>query len=290
VSERCVLLVEDSPAAATIAKYALAAGGVRVEHCATLGAALARLADPERPRPSAVVLDLTLPDSSGVETFDRLAAAGPPPVVVLSGDDDPSQALALIERGAQDYLVKGENSGPAIARSVRQAIERGRLQEAERRSGRAVPIVAITADTQEDQRTACLDAGCGAHLGKPFTQDDLGVLERFLPPARAPSPAEPGDAPRAQIPPEMADLAEQYLRNRCTDAETLREAAGAGDFAEARRRGHNMKGSGTGYGFPHVSQLGARIERAAEARDAGELQRCADALFAYAEKELAGLD
>src|SRR5258705_6122964 len=134
MDEPCILLVEDSPPHAMVAKYALAAGGVRVEHCITLSAALERLADKMRPMPTAVVLDLTLPDSSGVETFDRIAAAGAPPVVVLSADDDPGQALTLIERGAQDYLVKGENSGPAIARAVRQAIERGRLQEAQRRA------------------------------------------------------------------------------------------------------------------------------------------------------------
>jgi signal transduction histidine kinase/HPt (histidine-containing phosphotransfer) domain-containing protein len=134
MSDPCILLVEDSPPHAMVAKYALAAGGVRVEHCLTLAAALERLADRSRPLPTAVVLDLTLPDSSGVETFERISAAGAPPVVVLSADDDPTQALTLIERGAQDYLVKGENSGPAIARAVRQAIERGRLREEQHRA------------------------------------------------------------------------------------------------------------------------------------------------------------
>ena len=78
------------------------------------------------------MLDLTLPDSDGVDTFDRLLAVGPPPVVVLSVHADPGLALSLIDRGAQDYLLKGEYSGTAIARSVRQAIERGRLQEERR--------------------------------------------------------------------------------------------------------------------------------------------------------------
>src|SRR5258705_11547268 len=87
MDEPCILLVEDSPPHATVAKYALAAGGVPVEHCATLAAALERLADANRARPIAVVLDLTLPDSSGLETFDRVAALGAPPIVVLSADD-----------------------------------------------------------------------------------------------------------------------------------------------------------------------------------------------------------
>jgi signal transduction histidine kinase len=134
MNEPCILLVEDSAPHAMVAKFALAAGGVRVEHCVTLAAAIERLSDTGRPALTAVVLDLTLPDSRGVETFDRIAAAGAPPIVVLSADDDQSQALALIERGAQDYLVKGENSGPAIARAVRGAIERGRLREEQNRA------------------------------------------------------------------------------------------------------------------------------------------------------------
>src|SRR5262249_61341364 len=89
MNEPCILLVEDSPPHATVAKYALAAGGVRVEHCVTLAAALERLADTTRPPLTAVVLDLTLPDASGTETFDRVAAVGAPPIVVLSADDDP---------------------------------------------------------------------------------------------------------------------------------------------------------------------------------------------------------
>jgi len=132
MDEPCVLLVEDSPAHATAEEYALAAGGFRVELCRTLGAALERLGDEQRRRPIAVVLDLTLPDSDGADTFDRVMALKPPPVVVLSVHADPELALTLIDRGAQDYLVKGELTGTAIARSVRQAIERGRLQEERR--------------------------------------------------------------------------------------------------------------------------------------------------------------
>src|SRR5258705_2418053 len=87
MDEPCILLVEDSPPHATVAKYALAAGGVRVEHCVTLAAALERLADTSREPLTAVVLDLTLPDASGTETFDRVAAVGPPPILGLSADD-----------------------------------------------------------------------------------------------------------------------------------------------------------------------------------------------------------
>jgi signal transduction histidine kinase len=132
LNECRVLLVEDSAAHARAAQHALRAGGFCVETCRTLTDALKRLVDEERPALAAVVLDLSLPDSEGVETLDRLLTAGPPPVVVLTRHADPKLTLQLIDHGAQDYLVKGEHSQTAIARAVRHAIERSRLQEERR--------------------------------------------------------------------------------------------------------------------------------------------------------------
>ena len=166
-----------------------------------------------------------------------------------------------------------------------------RIRAEERRSGRrAVPIVAVTADTQSEQRDACLAAGCNGHLGKPFTQVELfEVLRKFLIP-RAEQPAEERrPEARAEIPPELADLAEQYLANRLADATALLAASRSGDLADARERAHKIKGSGTGYGFPHVSELGARIERAAEVGDVPGVGRWAGMLSEYAEQQLAAL-
>ncbi len=73
----------------------------------------------------AVLLDLGLPDSQGLETFNRVYAFAPTiPLVVLSGNDDAECARKSVQYGAQDYLVKGDNSPRALARSVQYAIER----------------------------------------------------------------------------------------------------------------------------------------------------------------------
>jgi CheY-like chemotaxis protein/anti-sigma regulatory factor (Ser/Thr protein kinase) len=168
-----------------------------------------------------------------------------------------------------------------------------RIREEERRSGRRpVPIVALSADTEIAQREASLAAGCDGHLGKPFTQQELfAMVRRFVPEADAAADAESAaevaaNSTPAQIPADVADLAEEYLTNRRADAAALRAAARSGDLAGARRRGHNMKGSGAGYGFPRVSELGARIERAAESGDIAALERWADVLSDYAERQL----
>ncbi len=78
-----------------------------------------------------VLLDLSLPDSQGFETFEAAHAAAPAvPIVVLSGLDDQDLALRAVQDGAQDYLVKGQVDGGTIVRSMRYAIERQRLEAA----------------------------------------------------------------------------------------------------------------------------------------------------------------
>jgi len=77
----------------------------------------------------AVLLDLMLPDSGGLRTFSALHEAAPNvPVVVLTGLDDEGVAVAAVQAGAQDYLVKGKTDGDLLVRSIRYAIERNRLQ------------------------------------------------------------------------------------------------------------------------------------------------------------------
>lgn len=140
-----ILLVEDSLPDAMVAKRALDLGGAsHVEHCSTLSAAIERLADTSQESPGAVLLDLTLPDSSGIETFDRINEIGSFPVVILSAEGDPQRALELIERGAQDFLVKSQVSPEVLSRAVAQAIERGRLLERqEAKNDRALAAVRV---------------------------------------------------------------------------------------------------------------------------------------------------
>jgi signal transduction histidine kinase len=77
----------------------------------------------------AVLLDLNLPDSRGMETFERLRAAVPEvPIIVCTGIDDRQIALRALRGGAQDYVVKGPGIGPLLARTLHFAIERRRAR------------------------------------------------------------------------------------------------------------------------------------------------------------------
>ena len=76
-----------------------------------------------------ILLDLGLPDAEGLEAIRRARAAAPRiPLVVLTGLDDESLAAQALQKGAQDYLIKGQIETRGLLRALRYAIERKRLE------------------------------------------------------------------------------------------------------------------------------------------------------------------
>jgi signal transduction histidine kinase len=129
------LLVEDNPGDARLIREMLSEAGavhpsVDLAYADRLASGLEYLATTGA---DVILLDLSLPDSSGLTTFSEAHAAAPGvPIVVLSGLDDESVAVRAVKEGAQDYLVKGQVDGGTILRSMRYAIERQRLEAARR--------------------------------------------------------------------------------------------------------------------------------------------------------------
>ncbi len=75
-----------------------------------------------------ILLDLSLPDSQGAGTFDRLYAAhNDIPIVILTGLDDKQTAISVLQKGAQDYLIKGEVDRDLLERPIHYSIERHQL-------------------------------------------------------------------------------------------------------------------------------------------------------------------
>jgi two-component system cell cycle sensor histidine kinase/response regulator CckA len=119
-----VLLVEDEDAYARMLETMLGRDGpLVIERVSTLSGAVKALAGEEI---DAILLDLGLPDSSGIETVDRLHAlvGDRVPIVVLTSQDDDGMGVEAVHRGAQDYLVKSATDAQLLARSVRYARER----------------------------------------------------------------------------------------------------------------------------------------------------------------------
>lgn len=78
-----------------------------------------------------ILLDMTLPDSVGIDTLRRTVDAAPQlPIIILTGHDDGQLAIQSLHQGAQDYLTKGQHETALLPRAVTYAIERKRAQSA----------------------------------------------------------------------------------------------------------------------------------------------------------------
>ncbi len=123
-----VLLIEDNPADARLIEEMLRdvrGGHFELESADRLSTGLDRLAGG---RQDAVLLDLSLPDSQGFDTFLRVRErAGGLPIMLLTGLDDEALAVNAVHEGAQDYLIKGQVNGPLLSRAIRYAVERNKL-------------------------------------------------------------------------------------------------------------------------------------------------------------------
>ncbi|WIN00224.1 SpoIIE family protein phosphatase [Actinoplanes oblitus] len=163
-----MLLIEDDPGDAVLVREYLADGDLdaRLEHVVTLAAAMAIGYEPE-----CVLLDLHLPDGRGLDALRRVLQWWPhAAVLVLTGLNDAATGSAAVAAGAQDYLVKDQVDAALLARTIRYAVQRKRVQTAERRLR--------DSRLQADENTR-LQRGL---LPKPLLADTaVTVVSRYLP-------------------------------------------------------------------------------------------------------------
>jgi DNA-binding response OmpR family regulator len=128
------LLIEDNPGDAALIRHALAdpdAGGSPAEfHLVCMDRLASGLMRLDDEGVDVVLLDLSLPDSQGLESVSQVRARSPHvPIVVLTGLDDEAMGLKAVREGAQDYLNKGNLDGALLKRAMLYAIERRRFSE-----------------------------------------------------------------------------------------------------------------------------------------------------------------
>jgi signal transduction histidine kinase len=158
-----LLLIESDQVAARHLQHTLRDTGAAFD-VATVGRLDAGLAHLAAVATDAVLVDLALPDSRGLDALSTLRAqAADLPILVLAGSDDEGLALRALGDGASDYLLRGRVSGDLIARAVQYAIERERLLVAERESRRDAEAARDSAlrtqralETSEKRRRALL--------------------------------------------------------------------------------------------------------------------------------------
>jgi diguanylate cyclase (GGDEF)-like protein/PAS domain S-box-containing protein len=126
-----ILLIQNNPSVAGQIGVALAAGDAgsfEVEWVRRLSQGLERLS---KKGIAAILLDLSLPDSEGLATFDKLFATSPDvPILILAGDAPEALAKEAVSRGAQDYLVAAHLDTYSLQRALRNAVERKSIEDA----------------------------------------------------------------------------------------------------------------------------------------------------------------
>jgi len=221
-------------------------------------------------------------------------ATGVTPRILLVEDSKDNQLLVAAYLKKTDYQVETADDGRAgvekfisgdfdlVLMDIQMPEMDGYaattgIREWENQQGKPpVPILALTvhATAKDFQRSRA--AGCDAHLTKPIRQETLiqAVAEHLT----------AWGAVRVHPPREVEELVPGYLRNRRADLLVLRVALKRHDYNAIRVLGHNMKGSGAGYGFPPIGAIGNRLERAAKAEASREIETEIAALTDYLDR------
>lgn len=130
------------------------------------------------------------------------------------------------------------------------------------------PIIALTAHALQAYREQAFSADMDDYVTKPFRPQTLvDIVERW---GRR-SPGRDVARETVLVDRDLADLIPAYLNTVQQQVATIRKAAGSEDLTQAARLAHNLKGTGTSYGFDEISRVGAAIEERAKARSAKEV-------------------
>jgi diguanylate cyclase (GGDEF)-like protein len=129
-----ILLVENNPSDVRLFRKSLTKAGTdkyKLTCTRQLGETIKRLDEKQF---DIVIMDLSLPDSEGLNTFVSIRTHAPKvPVILLTSRYDEDLAVRTLQSGAQDYLIKGQVNGSMLSRSIRYAIERHKVRERESR-------------------------------------------------------------------------------------------------------------------------------------------------------------
>ncbi len=124
-----ILLIEDTETDARLIREYLGSGEIdhyQIENAKRLSEGLAFLKDNHF---DVILLDLSLPDSAGIDTVKKVTSFSPAiPIIVLTGMKDEQIAIQSVQAGAQDYLVKDQLNSELLIRSINYAIERYHLR------------------------------------------------------------------------------------------------------------------------------------------------------------------
>lgn len=150
------------------------------------------------------------------------------------------------------------------------------FREWERTNGRPrTPVVALTAHAFQEDVDRAIKSGADGHLVKPVSRETLLAAVEWY------QRREDVVEVRVDVPDFIRELAPEFLRRQRLALFAAASELKAGDFGPMQSFAHNLKGCGRGFGFPHLTEVGRAMERAARDRDAASLQVQIEGLRLY---------
>jgi len=148
-----------------------------------------------------------------------------------------------------------------------------------------LPILALTADVFREPAGQALADGFTAYLTKPIAKATLmDAIVRYAPATIRPLPLVSSAAEYNEQAAISTALAPRYLKNVERSLDTLHEAEAAEDYGAIQRIGHTLSGTGSGFGFPRITELGALIVLAAKERATHKIRSTIHELASYLEQ------
>jgi PAS domain S-box-containing protein len=144
------------------------------------------------------------------------------------------------------------------------------IRDAERQGGRSpVPVLALTANADRKDIEESRAAGCSCHVFKPISKAELlNTIAQYI--QRTDAGAKPGWLP-IDVPPGLEAAAKRYIQTRKDEVPRLIQCLADRNFDQLRILAHNLKGTGTSYGFPDLTRLGGLMESSSREQNAGAL-------------------
>ncbi len=239
---------------------------------------------------SAFIFSLTLPPASSPERERKSAPSLLPAhprqssrarILVADDSEDNRYLIGAYLNGFPWELDYAEDGGAALRKAlsgnyslilmdVQMPEYDGyevtqRIRNQEKLTGRqAVPIIALTAHASQAEGAKARAKGCTAYLSKPIAKRALILeIEAWLP---QPDATNQSDFDADGLPAVVRGLIPGYLRNREPEPDRIMEHLTAGDFEAIAVIGHKLKGSGASFGLMALTELGAKLEKAAKMR------------------------
>jgi CheY-like chemotaxis protein len=211
----------------------------------------------EKVRPANPLRILLAEDSEDNQFLVRVYLKGSPHLLTVA--DNGQAAVDLFSAATFDLILMDVQMPVMDGLTATRAI---RAVERERKSV-AIPIIALTANAGPQDTALSDSAGCSYHLSKPISRQALlNTIEEYGTVTESIQPIE------IEIPVGLEELVPRYLEARRNDLPKMLKLLAASGFAPLSALAHDLKGTGTPYGFPALTRIGEALEQSAKCMDA----------------------